>query len=344
MKMTTMRTFGNWVRSSANLRPFQLAGGVLSLSFFTGAAAQAVPYTHYGFGGTHGLFSVSCSGPGDGGLPHNGLVDNRGFFKSGSDCTANALTSSSASNFASGNVTASSSATAGFGILQGQATMGTDAQSTVFFPAGFSDLGWIDTWTIVDPSNIGQVAMVSVVLNASGALLADGPNVVALLQLIVSSELAGLNLHQPFYQIQSAGPSPQPILDTLALDLPFIVGTPSQMLVRAQARAMTSSQTSFGNNISDVEFLNTISWGGISDITVGGVSIVSNATVLSASGVDWTLRFSVAVPLPPAWTLSLTGLVAVAVARRRASRGQGGHPLDNGRRRASRPRRCRFGP
>ncbi|MGH9318563.1 MAG: hypothetical protein ACRD3V_01535 [Vicinamibacteria bacterium] len=49
---------------------------------------------------------------------------------------------------------------------------------------------------------------------------------------------------------------------------------------------MSSSQTSFGNNVSDVEFLNTISWGGIADITVNGVSILPHATVLSASGTD----------------------------------------------------------
>jgi hypothetical protein len=316
-----MRTSCNRVRSSAILRSFRPIGAALALSCFASATAHAVPYTHYGFSGTHGLFSVSCSGPGDGGLPHNGLADNRGFFKSGSDCTADPLTSSSSSNFASGNVTASSSAAAGFGMLQGQATMSTDAQNAVLFPAGFSDLGWIDTLTIVDPSNNGQLATVSVILDASGALLADGPNVVALLQLIVSSEVAGLNLHQPFYQIQSTGPSPQPIFDTLVLDLPFIVGAPSQMLVRAQARAMTSSQTSFGNNVSDVEFLNTIFWGGIADITVGGVSILPDATVLSASGVDWTAPFSVAIPLPPGWTLSLTGLVALMVARRRATPG-----------------------
>ena len=313
-----MWTLCNRVCSSAILRSFRSVGAALALSCYSGAAAHAVPYTHYGFSGTHGLFTVSCSGSGDGGLPHNGLVDNRDFFKAGSNCTADPLTSSSSSNFASGNVTASSSAAAGFGMLQGQATMSTNAQSAVLFPAGFSDLGWIDTLTIVDPLNNGQLATVSIVLDAGGALVADGPNVVALLQLIVSSEVAGLNLHQPFYQIQSTGPSPQPILDTLVLDLPFIVGTPGQMLVRAQARAMTSSQTSFGNNVSEVEFLNTISWGGISDITVGGISIFPDAMVLSASGVDWTAPFSAAVPLPPGWTLSLTGLVVLMVARRRA--------------------------
>ena len=320
--MTTMRILGNKVRASAILRSFRPVGAALALSCFAGAAAHAVPYTHYGLSGTNGLFSVSCSGSGDGGLPSNGLADNRDFFKPGSDCTANPLTASSASNFASGNVTASSSAAASLGMLQGQATMSTDAQSAVLFPAGFSDLGWIDTLTIVDPSNSGQLATVTVVLDTSGALVADGPNVVALLQLIVSSEVAGLNLHQPFYQIQSTGPSPQPILDTLVLDLPFIVGTPGQMLVRAQARAMTSSQTSFGNNVSEVEFLNTISWGGISDITVGGVSILPDAMVLSASGVDWTAPFSAAVPLPPGWTLSLTGLATLMVARRRAKPGE----------------------
>jgi hypothetical protein len=65
-----------------------------------------------------------------------------------------------------------------------------------------------------------------------------------------------------------------------------------------------------------VEFLNTISWGGIADISVGGVSILSQAAVLSASGVDWKAPFSHAVPIPPVWMLCWTGLAALLVARR----------------------------
>jgi hypothetical protein len=288
----------------------------LVLSCLTGAGAQAVPFTHYGFSGTHGVFSVSCSGPGDGGLPNSGNVDNRGFFKPGSDCSADPLTSAASSTFNLGSVTASGSASAGLGALQGAATMATGAQSAVFFPAGFFDMGWIDTLTIVDPANDGNLAMVSIVLNVSGALLADGPNVFSRLQLVVSSEAAGgPNLHNPFYQIQSGGPVPQPISDTLVLDLPFVVGVPSQFLVRGMGVAMTSSQTSFGDNVADLDFLSTVSWGGIRQITIAGARITPDE-VRSASGVDWTR--TLAVPEAPTWTLLLPGLAALAFLRRPA--------------------------
>ena len=70
--------------------------------------------------------------------------------------------------------------------------MSTDQQASVLFPAGFGDTGWIDTMLLGgNPQLNGQVGMASVVVNVSGTLAVSGPNVTALLQLVVSSELSG---------------------------------------------------------------------------------------------------------------------------------------------------------
>ncbi len=68
------------------------------------------------------------------------------------------------------------------------------------------------------------------------------------------------------------------------------------------AQAMTPSQTSFGMNVSEAVFSNTLTWGGIAGVTIGG-NAVSDFTIDSASGVDWTVAASTAIPLPPAWAV-----------------------------------------
>ena len=78
------------------------------------------------------------------------------------------------------------------------------------------------------------------------------------------------------------------------------------------AQAMTPSQTSFGMNVSEAVFSNTLTWGGIAGVTIGG-NAVSNFTIDSASGVDWTVAASTAIPLPLA--LAVLGIAFMGLAR-----------------------------
>jgi len=78
------------------------------------------------------------------------------------------------------------------------------------------------------------------------------------------------------------------------------------------AQAMTPSQTFFGMNVSEAVFSNTLTWGGIAGVTIGG-NAVSNFTIDSASGVDWTGAASTAIPLPPA--LAVLGIAFMGLAR-----------------------------
>ncbi len=184
----------------ASLRFLAIGGAAMAIVVLVSTEVQA-GFVTYGFGGGTGVFSVACAGPADGGLPNGNIPDNRVFFQAGSNCTSNPLTGSASEIFASGNVSASGTVTASLGSLQGFATMSTDVQSSVLFPAGFGDTGWIDTMLLEeDPQNAqfnGQVGIASIMLNVSGTLAASGPNVFARLQLAVSSELVGPAFHQP---------------------------------------------------------------------------------------------------------------------------------------------------
>ena len=301
----------------SSLRVLAIVGAAMMIVVLVSTEVRA-GFTTYGFGGGTGVFSVACAGPADGGLPNGNIPDNRVFFKAGSNCTAAPLTGSASESFTSGNVSASGTVAASVGSLQGFATMSTDTQNSVFFPAGFGDTGWIDTMLLGgNPQLNGQVAIASIMLNVSGTLAASGPNVFARLQLAVSSELANSPaLHQPFYFIQS----PQPgltISDTLVLDLPFIIGTPSEFLIRAMPQAMTSSATSFGNNTSTADFFTTITWGGIQSVTVAGTPL-ADFTATGGTGIDWTQPFGAAsaVPAPSVVPLLILGLAAIGFTRR----------------------------
>ena len=294
------------------MRLLAFLGAALGILALTGIEAQAVPFATYGFSGSSGVFSASCSGPADGGLPNGNIPDNRVFFKAGSDCTVDPLTSSANSSFASGSVSASGTTTSALGSISGAATMSTGVQSSVLFPAGFTDSGWIDTMLIQSQGNEGMVAQASILLNVGATLNVSGPNVFARLQFAVSSELGGVALHQPSFFIQAPA-SPLVVNQTLVLDLPFIIGTESQFLVRAMAQAMTSSATSFGNNTSNVGFLNTITWGGIDKVTVGGIEVAEFTAIGVDSGIDW----AVAIPEPSTALLLGSGLAGLVLVRRR---------------------------
>ena len=308
------------MQSSRFLKPSIAALAILWLNSLD---AQATIMT-YGNTSASTVFTVSCSGPADGGLP-NASFDNRNFFKAGSDCTNDPFTSLDSSSFASGNVSASGSASASFGTLHGSAAMSTDAQTSVRFPAGFGDAGWIDTMLIEIAGQGGQIATAFALVNVTGTLFAQGVNVSSFFQLYVGSELDGADKHRPFHQIQSFNNVPESLIisDSFVLPLRFVVGTPSQFTVRAQARAMTSSSTSGGNNVSNVNFLTSVTWGGIQSISIGGTEITDPfAATGTVSGVNWANPAAVAAPAPASLLLFLTGLATLVLTRRAIAAGR----------------------
>ena len=289
----------------------------LAGAFAMSQSAKAA-YSLYGFGGPSGVFSVACAGPGDQSLASTNGFDNRTFFKTGSSCTSNAVTGAANESFTSGNVSAAASGTSALGLLNGQVSMSTDAQNAVIFPAGFVDLGFIDTLAINSAPHNGQVATVTAQVNLSGTLTAAGPNVFSRLELIVgTNNFSAFNLVSTKQTQAGVNPSPLVVNETVTFDLNFIVGTPDQFLVRAQAQSMTSSATSLGNNQADVNFVGTVQWGGIQSVTVGGQQISNYTAVGTTSGIDW--NEPAAVPLPPTMLLLGGAVASISLLLRRTA-------------------------
>ncbi len=260
------------------------------------ALASAAPFQPYGQAGPSGTFAASCSGPADGGLANPNVNDNQLFFKTGSDCQAGPGAAAS-SVFGQGNVAAAGQGGAALGVIQGQTSMSTDAQNTVLFPAGFVDLGWIDTLTIVSPGNQGELALVTVALNVTGLITADGPNVFGRTSVVANAERTGGAFDFiKTYQLQAgSGTTQLPVGEVLTFDLPFTVGVAQQFMIRMLSQSMTSSQTSFGNNTATTQFQNTLTWGGIQQVSVGG-NVIMPDDIVSDSGIDWRLPATVPEP------------------------------------------------
>ncbi|MGB5395911.1 MAG: hypothetical protein WBN96_02075 [Gammaproteobacteria bacterium] len=304
---------GSVVRATA-----MLACGVFGLGVVGPDGAHAAFYNYET--GTSGAFAVSCSGPGDGGLA-NPNFDNRLFFKVGAQCqtmtdpTGPAYQANASSAFTQGSVVTSGQAQSSLGILRASGIMSTDQQNSVLFPAGFGEAGWVDTIIIENPLMTGQVATVNANIHIEGTLDASGPNSFGRLQLFGSTDL-GTAL-QSSYQVQ-AGSAVESLSvnETLLVSFNFVIGTASEFGIKMSALAMTSSATSFGLNSSDTDFYNTLTWGGIDSITVGGNEL-TDYSILSESGTDWSVA---AVPIPAAGVLFAFGLVSLGFTARRRSR------------------------
>lgn len=295
-----------------------LACGVFGLGVVVPSGAHAA-FFNYGTG-TSGAFAVSCSGPGDGGLA-NPNFDNRLFFKAGAQCqtttdpTGPGYQASASSSFTQNNVVTSGKAQSSMGVLRASGKMSTDQQNSVLFPAGFGEAGWIDTITIENPSMTGQIATINAFLHIDGTLDASGPNSFGRLQLFGATSL-GTAL-QSSYFVQAGSPVESlTVNETLLVSFDFVIGTASEFGVKMQALAMTSSATSFGQNFSDTDFFNTLTWGGIDSITVGGNEI-SGYSIFSESGTDWSVA---AVPLPGAGALFMLGLAGLGFVARQRTR------------------------
>jgi hypothetical protein len=199
------------------------------------------------------------------------------------------------------------------GVLKASAKLNTGPVTVVPFPAGFAETGFADLITVNVPGQTGQIAVVDIVLNLTGVLTATGPNSFSRVQLYVDADNGATTPHVPGFQVQAGiQPSPTVIDEVVTLSVGFIVGDPDEFVVKLMAQAMTTSQTSCGENASEADFFNTLTWGGIAGVTIGG-NAVDDFTIDSASGVDWRVAASTAISAPPVW--AFLGLAVLGLAR-----------------------------
>jgi hypothetical protein len=277
-----------------------------------GVMAQAVagPSTTGGSSGPGADLSIGYHPGAD---IQEAAVSGPGAFASRSASHASAIPSGSISNAAAAQV--------GMGWGKFQAT--NNAPNSSFFAEANAGGGWKDRFLISDASKTGQSGLMVFTVNVSGALAASGFAGRALFavaafkdndQLMINalwspgnSDLLSTDRQYGHWTVASAPDAQKNVLDVVTFAVPFTYGTSFTLGVFGRAAAgMRSSSGVEGSSQASVQFQNTLTWGGVSRVVVGG-NDVTGYTLSAESGTDWS---GAIVPAPGAGVLALGGLVA----------------------------------
>lgn len=218
----------------------------------------------------------------------------------------------------------------------GTATLGQMhlyAHSRATPAAGFAQAeatgGWTDILTLMpaNPADIGKTASLSFALQVEGTLAGQQGsdfsfNSIASLGLKPYVDDAGLPAGPGAEfvvggQGQYGFPYNRTVDQLVGFSANVTLGTAFELGIFARALAGNASAGYvYEANDATVDFLNTLSWAGISSLTIDGTPIAY--TLSSASGIDWTQPYAAPVPEPQAWALWVAGLLTAAMLRRRA--------------------------
>jgi hypothetical protein len=219
----------------------------------------------------------------------------------------------------SGNATAeraaSSSATAlsnschgraGLGFIQAYAV--NNAPNSSSFAQATANAGWSETFVISNAALTGQAGYMQFTLHVQGTLAASGfagsarfivTGYKDAAQLMINplfspgnSDLLSTDRQYGNWSIATFGNPPtdgKTVSGTVTFAVPFTFGTPFKVGIYARAAAgMRSSSGVPGNSTAEANFLNGLTWGGITGIFNAAQAPVQGSTVASGSGLDWT--------------------------------------------------------
>jgi PEP-CTERM motif len=280
----------------------------------------AVELSQQDLGSTGALVS-SCAGLATGAFPiEGGLFDwQPGKF----NCNAASittpgpvLTASGAYTQATPSVQADSHGSATYGSVGMYAHFRANASAG--FAAAESTAGWTDTWTLMpaNPAQIGQSAVVSFSIHLDGVL--DGlPTGNSYTRIGSQVWLNNLPVGGQNFRRQGQGQGGFPFHLEIDQDVNFSVtvtlGTPFELGVFSRASAGTAGSGPNWFSEATSDFASTLTWQGISGVTVAGNAI--GYSLSSQSGVDWTVAYA-PVPEPSVALLLGGGLLALALRRR----------------------------
>lgn len=304
-----------------------LAGGCLM------PAVQAAELGRTDIGGPGAMIS-SCSGMNFSGSAYN--IGDKGWWLAGQvDCHAEqttlpGVTMAQGSAYAvAGQVNASSHGVAQMGKMGLYATFFAD--NSYGFAQAESTAGWVDLITLipVNPADLGSTAVLTFGLHVEG--IVQG--------LPMGNSGVGIGVRpyvddaplpvQPEFSVNGQGQFGFPfdaVVDTIALfSVEVTLGTEFELGVFSRAVAGIAGAGGVPGTIfssATADFANTITWAGISSLTVNGVPVGYQAN--SASGIDWTRPFGTpsdsTVPESGSLMLTAAGLAVLAFRRRRGAR------------------------
>ncbi|MEO8442126.1 MAG: FxDxF family PEP-CTERM protein [Betaproteobacteria bacterium] len=218
------------------------------------------------------------------------------------------------------HVQTQSNGSAGFGVINLFADF--SGPNSAQFPVSVVTGGWVDSLLFNLQGHTGESGLMSFGMHVEGTLES----------LAGFNSLAGFGL-RPYVDDQFLSTVPSALIfqgqgqigfpynetvDTIVtFNIPFTFGTAFELGIFANAIARTASQGAVeAINTATVDFSNTITWNGISAVTLNGQAVDYDLT--SASGVDWRTATVTAVPEPETYVMLLAGLGLLGfVARRR---------------------------
>jgi hypothetical protein len=271
--------------------------------------------------GATGALVSSCAGLATGAFPiEGGLFD---WMAGKSNCNAamtttpgQQLSASGSYSQASPSVQADSHGSATYGSVGMYAHFRANASAG--FAAAESTAGWTDTWTLMpaNPALIGQNAVLSFSVHLDGVLdgLPTGNSYTRIgTQVWLNNSTAGA----PSFRVQGQGQGGFPFHQVIDQDVSFSVtvtlGAPFELGVFSRASAGTAGAGPNWFSEASSDFASTMTWQGISGVTVAGNAI--GYTLGSQSGVDWTVAYA-PVPEPSVALLLSGGLLALRLRRR----------------------------
>lgn len=290
-----------------------------------------------------------------------------GTFQSGGPFSGNGTSSTSTSFLTIGSLSgetvhnSASSGTAGLGFVRGQTRSfsrqpdpGNPDPEGGFFSLSAINGGWQDRITVTAPGLTGADAVWTFHVDIDARLNGEGINGASILHVrpFLNHEAPSINVpgfdrgdsvliatdfQYAQYRARSIFLPPAATVDVsnevddqVTFAVPVVLGEPFDLGVFAELVSSTLVGTSLFAQFDSGAFitaLNTIAWGGSAGLTVGGVP-VTDFTVTSLSGVDWTEPFAAttgggdtgSVPAPAPWLLMLAGPLAMLGARARGGR------------------------
>ena len=123
--------------------------------------------------------------------------------------------------------------------------------------------------------------------------------------------------HLEYYAL-SSGPGAYRIQEMLSIPFDFVVGQPFDVFVSLEARARTyADQDAVGTRIiATIDGMNTASFAGFSNITLGDGTPISEFTAFgAAAGTNYSAAIS-AVPLPGALALMVSAVGLLSLRRK----------------------------